>query len=42
MAWSNFDIRIMKAVLATHHQGDIKYGMSRCTPWSCISLMSVC
>ena len=29
MALSNFDTKIMKVVLATHHQGDIRYRMSR-------------
>ena len=32
----------MKVVQATHHQGDVRYGMSRGIQCSCISLMSVC
>ena len=42
MALSNFDNKIMKGVLAIHHQGDIRYGMSRSTQSSCMSLMSGC
>ena len=41
MALSNFDTRIMKVVQATHHQGDIRYGMLRGIQCSCMSLMSV-
>ena len=29
MALTNFDTRIMKVVLANHHQGDIRYEMLR-------------
>ena len=32
----------MKVVQATHHQGDIRYGMSRGIQCSHMSLMSVC
>ena len=32
----------MKVVQATHHQGDIRYGMLRGIQCSCMSLMSVC
>ena len=42
MALSSFDTRIMQVVQATHHQGDISYGMSRGIKCSCMSLMSVC
>lgn len=33
--------KIIKIVQATHHQGDFKYGTSRCIQWSYISLDSV-
>ena len=42
MALGNFDTRILKIIQATHHQGDIKYGMLRGIQCSCMSLMSVC
>ena len=42
MALSNFDTKIMKVIQATHHQGDIRYGMSWDIQCSCMSLMSVC
>ena len=42
MALSNFDTRVMKVVLVTHHQGDISYEMLRGVQCSCMSLMSVC
>ena len=32
----------MKVVQATHHQSDIRYGMSKGKQCSCMSLMSVC
>ena len=32
----------MEVFQATHHQGDIRYGMSRGRKFSCMSLMSVC
>ena len=38
---NNFDIRIIKVGYATHHQGDIRYGMSRGIHCSCMSLMSI-
>ena len=41
MALSNFDTTIMKVVQVTHHQGDIRYGMSRCMQCSSMSLMLV-
>ena len=30
MALSNFNTRIMEVVRNTHHQGEIRYGISRC------------
>ena len=42
MTLSNFDNKIMKGVQAIHHLGDIRYGMSRSTQSSCMSLMSGC
>ena len=42
MALSNFDNKIRKVVQATHHQGDIRYGMLRGIQCSCMSLTSVC
>ena len=33
--------KIMKIVQATHHQGDFKYGTSRCIQWSYMSFVSV-
>ena len=32
----------MEVFQATHHQGDIRYGMSRGRKFSCMSLLSVC
>ena len=42
MALSNFYTRIMKAVQAAHHQGNIRYVMSTGIQYSCMSLMSAC
>ena len=41
MALSSFDTTIMKVVQITHHQGDVRYGMSGGIQCSCMSLMSV-
>ena len=41
MALSSFDTRIIKVLQASHHQGDIRYVMSRGVQCSCMSLMSV-
>ena len=35
------DYTIVRVVQATHHQGDVRYGASRGTECSCISLISV-
>ena len=42
MTLSNFDNWIMRVVQATHHQDEIRYGMSRGVQCPCTSLMSVC
>ena len=42
MALSSVDTRILKVVQVTHHQGDIRYGMSRGMQCSYMSLLSVC
>ena len=42
IALNNFEIRILKVVQATLHQGDIRYGMLRGVQCPFIPLMSVC
>ena len=42
MTLNNFSIRIVKVFQATHHQGHIRYGISRGIQCSCLSLMSAC
>ena len=42
MALSNFDSSIMNVVQVTHHQGDIRYGISRTIQCLYMSFMSVC
>ena len=41
MALSNFDIRIIKVVQATHHQAEIRDRMPMGIQCSCMPLMSV-
>ena len=41
MALSNFDTWIMNVAQASHHEGDIIYGMLRCIQYSCMPLISV-
>ena len=41
MALSVRDYTIIKVVQATHHQGNVKYGISRGIQYSCMSLMSI-
>ena len=41
MALRSFDTMIIKVLQASHHQGDIRYVMSRGVQCSCMSLMSV-